>query len=1274
MKALILLVLLAAAPWSAPAADFTGTWKAQFDTQIGVQKYTFALQQEGSRVTGKAHSEIGGEKHESPLKGGKAEGDTVSFVEELTRNVGQFGSQQALATRLAAAPPRPAAANAIQPGRGRGFGGPIELNPDDKAAFPNPPEGYDQPLDGIARGKLERVEYESKTVGAKRWMQVYTPPGYTKDQTYPVLYLLHGIGGNEREEWARGGVPHVILDRLIAAKKIEPMILVLPNGNATTNTTGGGGPGGGGGRAAGFGGWGKPFENDLLHDIIPYIEAHYSVKADRENRALAGLSMGGGQSLNIGLGHLETFAWVGGFSSAPNTLPPEQLVPNPDQASKELKLLYLSCGNKDGLIRISQGLHAYLKERNVPHVWHVDEHAHDFEHWKKGFYNFALLTFQPRQGTTVLSTLEAAVPARPIHVLYLGPVDAIGSGSRGSGGSNSGSRTNYVYLPGQTLAPQAIYFDHLSDPTHLTATYLNHFDAVVQVLPEKDLEPSHRKALDDLKAAGKGRIQYSERPEDAVLREAVLDAISPKTRSDWEAFVASRPPLQRLPGEVPNYERRPEPIQYQAPLSPTDSMAYTQVPADFELQLFAAEPDVVKPVYLAWDERGRAWVVEARDYPHGLVDEGQPGLARIKICEDTDGDGQADKFTVFADQLNLATALVFANGGIIVSQARHMLFLKDTDGDDQADVRQTLLPGWGVGDSHATQSNLQRGFDNWLYGCVGYSNFRGTVGGQELQFGQGVFRFTADGSALQFLHQYNNNTWGVGINETGEVFGSTANGNPSFYGYLPAYLLNPTQPGSGRRGPGGFRPGYRLDSQGADEVAPANVRRLPSAKSLAPGMRMHPNTPNVRMVDNFGGYTAAAGHAFMISDALPTRLQGKALVTEPTAKLIGIMDIERDGAGYKASDGFNLLASTDEWMSPIFADIGPDGAIWVIDFYNFIIQHNPTPTLQSAGINATTGLGGAYKTENDLRDQTHGRIYRVVWKDAPPSPIQSLAQANTSEIVAALDSGNQFWSLTAQRLIVDNTLKDAAPALRRRVTSGAGGKGAIHALWALDGLGALDKDTHQKALLDKDSALRRNAVRAIPATEAGRQLFFSSAVIQDPDLLTRQTALVKLAELPTIPEIQTVVAQLPRVTANLDDPFLNDTLTMLGRIHKVAEVGDNEVKVTAGDVKRGEDLFHHSPVASCASCHRVDGKGGDVGPILDGIAVRSDPAQILESLMEPNAKLAQGYEDLTISPMPPLGILLKEQELADILSYLQTLTTPPKDGITVPVRAVNEFE
>ncbi|MDB6153524.1 MAG: rane-bound dehydrogenase protein [Chthoniobacteraceae bacterium] len=856
----------------------------------------------------------------------------------------------------------------------------------------------------------------------------------------------------------------------------------------------------------------------------------------------------------------------------------------------------------------------------------------------------------------VLPTFAEEVPAHPLHILYLGPVSGGAGGPQGGGGG----RTNYVYLPGQTLAPEAIYFDYCANASNLTETYLRHFDAVVQVTPE--VGAAQQKLLDGVKGNGLIKITDGKRPEETDLRKAVLESVSKSAKSAWESYVASRPLLQRLPGEVPNYERRPEPVQLQAPLDPKESIRYTQVPADFDLQLFAAEPDVIKPIYMAWDERGRAWVVEARDYPHGLVAGSVPGQADIKICEDTDGDGRADKFTVFADGLNLATSLVFVNGGIVVSEARQMLFLKDTNGDDKADVREVLLPGWGIGDTHAMQSNLARGFDNWLYGAVGYSNFRGKVGAKELQFGQGIFRFKPDGSALEFLYQFNNNTWGFGQNAYGDIFGSTANGNPTFYGYLPANILNPTQlNGGGRRN--GFR-----NPDDANANAPAQVRRIPSARSMAGNMRMHPNTPNVRMVDNFGGYTAAAGHAFMVSDALPERLQGKALVTEPTAKLIGIMNIEPDGGGYKASDGFNLLASTDEWMSPIFADVGPDGAVWVIDFYSFIIQHNPTPNVRSAGVEATTGQGGAYMTKENLRDQVHGRIYRVVWKDGPKSSIKSLAGAKPDRLVEALDSGNQLWALTAQRLIVDNKVIDAAPALKKRVTSGAGGTGAIHALWTLEGIRALDNETHQKALLDKDPALRRNAIRALPANEAGRQLFFSSAVIQDPDLLTREVAFVKLAEFPTIPEIQTVVAQLPRIPVNSSDSYLNDAVTLLGRLHKVSGVGENEVKLAAGDPKRGEDLFFTSPTAACATCHTVGGKGGAIGPILDGVAVRSDKDYIVQSLMEPNAKLAKGFENLGVSPMPPVGLLLKEQELADVLAFLQTLITPPKDGVTVPAQ------
>ena len=252
------------------------------------------------------------------------------------------------------------------------------------------PANFDKPRTGIAFGKIDTIRYKSKTVGAKRKALVYTPPGYTKKKKYPVLYLLHGIGGDEKE-WLRGGQPQVILDNLYADGKIQDMIVVMPNGRAMRDD-----------RAVGdimapdkvkaF----ADFEKDLLNDLIPFVEKKYSVLKNRENRAIAGLSMGGGQSLNFGLGNLDKFAWVGGFSSAPNTKTPQELIPNPDEARKMLKLLWISCGDKDWLIPFSKRTHDYLIENNIEHVYRVIPGGiHDFNVWKEGLYNYSQLLFKP---------------------------------------------------------------------------------------------------------------------------------------------------------------------------------------------------------------------------------------------------------------------------------------------------------------------------------------------------------------------------------------------------------------------------------------------------------------------------------------------------------------------------------------------------------------------------------------------------------------------------------------------------------------------------------------------------------------------------------------------------------------------------------------------------------------------------------------------------------------------------------------------------------------
>lgn len=296
------------------------------------------------------------------------------------------------------------------------------------------PRGYDTPREGIPQGKIDTVEYASKTVGTTRRALIYTPPGYSANKKYPVLYLLHGIGGDEKE-WYNGAQPQVILDNLYAGKKIQPMIVVLPNGRAMKDD-----------RATGnimapdkveaF----ATFEKDLLDDLIPFIEKNYPALKNRENRAIAGLSMGGGQSLNFGLGNLDKFAWVGGFSSAPNTKTPQELIPDIENARKKLKLLWVSCGDKDGLILNSSRIYDYLKDSQVPFIYQVIPGGyHDFNVWKQNLYQFAQVVFQPVNEAVI--TKYSFVPAA----------------DRPSGGIPASTNISGVQFP-EILPDNRVYF------------------------------------------------------------------------------------------------------------------------------------------------------------------------------------------------------------------------------------------------------------------------------------------------------------------------------------------------------------------------------------------------------------------------------------------------------------------------------------------------------------------------------------------------------------------------------------------------------------------------------------------------------------------------------------------------------------------------------------------------------------------------------------------------------------------------------------------------
>ncbi|NNE78360.1 MAG: hypothetical protein HKN31_14960, partial [Pricia sp.] len=207
-------------------------------------------------------------------------------------------------------------------------------------------------------------------------------------------------------------------------------------------------------------------------------------------------------------------------------------------------------------------------------------------------------------------------------------------------------------------------------------------------------------------------------------------------------------------GACKGTKQSPPPLTYtgedprvQDPLSPEDSQKHIQLPEGFSAHLFAAEPNIINPIAFTWDERGRLWVVQSQDYPHELAND--VGGDRITICEDTDGDGKADKFTDFATEQSLSTGIVLVKGGAIVSQAPDMVFLEDTDGDDIMDKRTVLFGGFGTFDTHAGPSSLRYGIDNALWGAVGYSGFENEFNGKAVKFERGVYRFGKDGSFLE---------------------------------------------------------------------------------------------------------------------------------------------------------------------------------------------------------------------------------------------------------------------------------------------------------------------------------------------------------------------------------------------------------------------------------------------------------------------------------------------------------------------------------------------
>jgi len=699
----------------------------------------------------------------------------------------------------------------------------------------------------------------------------------------------------------------------------------------------------------------------------------------------------------------------------------------------------------------------------------------------------------------------------------------------------------YDSFPATIIKPQHEVMKGISSFTTLDETYVHtKLSPNIEVLTER-VEGDHHEPYTWVRPYGQGRVFYTAYGHNDntfnnqgfldLVKNGIMWAVGDKAKADLAQFKLADP--KYFDGMVPNYERRNPAPKVQESLTPEQSMSQIQVPVGFELQLFASEPMIVNPIYISWDEKGRLWAIETVDYPNEIKTD-DIGDDRIVILEDTDNDGKADKRTVFAEKLNIPTSFVFTNGGIIVSQSPSSIFLKDTNGDDKADIRQEFITGWGKNDTHAQSSNLHYGFDNNIWGVVGYSGFyNGKKGKDSLRFSNSAFKFDPNTKKIEFLSTVSNNVWGLGFSEENDVFISTANNTHTAFFGMP----------------------YRYFEKG-------KITNESGVQKLDAHYDMRSVTKNLRQVDVQGGFTAAAGHDLYTARVYPKSYWNRVgFVSEPTGRVVHKVNLKQQGAGFiEDGDGWNLIVSADEWAAPIQATVGPDGSVWITDWYDFIIQHNPTPTVQAAGIQAQNGKGNAYI--NPLRDHERGRIYRLAYKANDKKNTLKLDKNDNAGLIKALSNDNMFWRMTAQRLLVEKKDKSVIPQLIKiaqdqSVDAIGINAPVIHALWTLHGLGAFGTVPNAaavaaatKALSHPSAGVRRAAIQVLPKTAVTFQAINKAGAFTDKDYRVRLAAVLATTDMPKSAAIGKALVDMASKEENFDDMWLRYALQIASKINE----------------------------------------------------------------------------------------------------------------------------
>jgi putative membrane-bound dehydrogenase-like protein len=539
------------------------------------------------------------------------------------------------------------------------------------------------------------------------------------------------------------------------------------------------------------------------------------------------------------------------------------------------------------------------------------------------------------------------------------------------------------------------------------------------------------------------------------------------------------------------------------PTAPERAGEKLRHPPEFDLKVVLAEPDVVKPISAGWDPKGRLWLALTPQYPNRSDLWKTRPYDSIVWFEDRDGDGRFDRRVVFADDLDLVTSFVFHADGVIAMHAGEILRLRDTDGDGKADRREVLYAGFGYGDTHAVASNFRWGLDGWIYATQGYSggasrNIRNAEGRTFGHVGNGIFRFRPDGSAIEIVSAYGSNTWGMDFSWDHEIFFTMANESHLRHVVLSEAAL--------ARGKVGKLESWKFIADHRDSNPPLPERTRP-----------HPYV----QIDCVGGFTAAAGSTLYDGGAWPDEYRQIHFVTECTINIVHQDRIEPDGLTYRATKvrAEEFVGGLDLWFRPIDTQIGPDGALYILDFYNQAVVHNDTRGPRHGPYNA------AIRPD---RDHLHGRVWRMQHKEARKLPAADFSSADG--LVKALEHPNRWARLTAQRLICERG--EGAAAVAGLLKSGNPTTRVI-ALWTLERLGKAAASAIVAALGDPDPGVRKNAARVAARQAKSEEVLRALAAgLEDADPRARLEKIVALGAFPLTPE---AAAALLKVEAA--DPY-----------------------------------------------------------------------------------------------------------------------------------------